>query len=260
MFKKVNLIYFSATKVSQKYARAVGYAFSRDIEEYDITFLSNRKVEKAPRFTSDELVIIAMPVYAGRVIPLCEDYIKALEGNGAACIIMATYGNREFDDALVEMQDLMTAAGFEIIGAAACVGRHSFSDEIAGKRPTAEDLAEAASFAEAIKAKGRVALERKAVPGSRPYKDRSPANGFAPSTLDTCMNCKVCAINCPNGVISMDNPKILAKDASACQVCNRCVQLCPVKAKVFTADAYAAMVASCIERFAKPDKKNLFIV
>lgn len=258
-FNKVNLVYFSATNVSKKYADAMAKALGKETVTYDFTLLADREAAKAPSFGKEDLVILALPVYGGRIPAVCDEYVKALKGDETPVVLLATYGNRRIDDALAEMEDIMTERGFKVIGGAALVGRHSFSDEIAGGRPNAEDLAGAAEYIKAVVAKGGVALEKGVLPGNRPYKERGTApNTMRPSTTDACINCKLCAKKCPQGVISLENPKEFAKGAEFCLRCNRCVVNCPVKAKVFDSEAYAGMVANCIAGFGKPDKENVY--
>ncbi len=260
-FKKVSLVYFSATDVDKKYARAMGKATGKEMAEYDMTLPANRVPEKAPSFGKDDLVILALPVYGGRIPAVCLDYVKALKGEDTPCVVVACYGNRDFDDALVEMEDLMTERGFKVVGGAALVGRHSFSSEIAGNRPDQNDLECAAEYMKALCAGDGKALEKGVLPGNRPYKENNGApNTILPSTTDACINCKLCARNCPNGVISFDNPKEFVKDASYCLRCNRCVVNCPRNAKVFDNEQFQTVVAGCIKMFGKPDKENKYFM
>lgn len=259
-FKKVSLIYFSATNVSKKYAQAMGKALGKDMVEYDITLPADRDPAKAPSFGKDDFVIVAMPIYGGRVVLQAVEYLNALKGDDTPCVVVGTYGNRHYDDAVAELEDIMTEHGFKVVGGAAVVGRHSFSDEIAGHRPNEEDLEGAAEFIKLVADKEGKALPKGTIPGNRPYKDRSPANPFAPSTSDDCIKCGLCAKKCPNGVISLDNPKELAKDPTACLMCHRCVTICPKNAKSFTFEGYQTMVSNCIAGFGKPDKENLYFM
>lgn len=258
-FKKVNLVYFSATDVSKKYAQAMGKALGKETVEYNFTLPENRDPAKAPAFTKDDLVILALPIYGGRVPTVCLDYVEALKGDETPCVIVGTYGNRHYDDALVEMEDLVSARGFTVVGCAAVIGRHSFSDEIAGHRPTAEDLEGAAEFIKKVVEKDGKKLPEGTIPGGRPYKEKGgAANTLLPETSDACIGCMVCANNCPNGVISKDDPKKFAKDASFCLKCNSCVVKCPVGAKEFTREAFKKTQAFCINAFGSPDKENLY--
>lgn len=258
--KVVNLVYFSATNVSKKYAQAMGKSLEKEIVEYDITLPINRNPSIAPRFTKDELVILSLPIYGGRVPTICLDYINAMKGENTPCVIVGTYGNRHYDDALVEMEDIVSEQGFIVIGAAALIGRHSFSDEIAGDRPNEKDLEEAANFIKEVVKKECKPLEKGTIPGNRPYKERGGTMPLGPSTTEECIDCKICAKKCPNGVISVENPKELVKEATECLRCHSCVVKCPKQAKYFDGDSYKAMVERCIEGFGKLHKENLYYI
>lgn len=259
--KRVNLVYFSATDVSKKYAKAAARAFNCEVKAYDFTLPKDRDPKLAPAFEKDEFVILSLPVYGGRIPPVCDEYVKALKGDGTPCMIIATYGNRDFEDALAEMEDIMNDGGFVVTSAAAVVGRHSFSDEIAGNRPDKDDLAGMERFALKVIENGFKPIEVGKIPGNRPYKERNSApNTLMPVTSDECINCKSCAKRCPNGVISVENPKLRVKDASACLRCHRCVVYCPKHAISFVGEGYDKMVAGCIARFGKPDKENLYFM
>ena len=49
-----------------------------------------------------------MPVYAGRVPALAVERLKGIKTSGVKFVIVAVYGNRAYEDALVEMQDVAT--------------------------------------------------------------------------------------------------------------------------------------------------------
>ncbi len=258
-FKKVNLVYFSATDVSKKYAKAMGAALEKEVVEYDFTTPEKRVAANAPAFGKDDMVILALPIYGGRVPDICLEYVQALKGDETPCIVVGTYGNRHYDDAVVEMEDIMNAQGFVVVGGAAVVGRHSFSDNIAGDRPNAEDLEGAAEFAKLVVAKEGKKLPQGTIPGNRPYKEKGgAANTLLPTTTDACIGCMVCAESCPNGVISKDDPKLFAKDAAFCLKCNSCYVKCPVGAKAFTAEAFKQVQAFCENAFGNPAKENLY--
>ena len=96
-------------------------------------------------------------------------------------VIVAVYGNRAYEDALIEMKDVVTELGFKPVAAGAFVGEHSFANEefkIANGRPDADDLDQAAAFgkniAEKLAGVSSSELDAIEVPGDRPYKDRRP--------------------------------------------------------------------------------------
>ena len=153
MFKEVSLVYFSSTKTTQRTVRAIGRALAKafdiPVQEYDFT-LPNARSRKL-HFASDQLVVVGSPVYGGVMPLLVREYLaQHVTGEKTACVLAAVYGNRNFDDCLVEMQDLMEENGFVVTAAAACIGEHSYSTAIASGRPNAQDLALAEEFGKQV--------------------------------------------------------------------------------------------------------------
>lgn len=89
-----------------------------------------------PSIATDDLAVISMPVYAGRVPALAVERLKKIKSSGAKCIIIAVYGNRAYEDALVEMQDIATETGFQVVAAVAAIAEHSICREYATGAPT----------------------------------------------------------------------------------------------------------------------------
>ena len=67
-----------------------------------------------PNLHEDDLVVIAMPVFAGRVPALAVERLRKVNPHGAKCVVVAVYGNRAYDDALIEMLDVATEIGFRV--------------------------------------------------------------------------------------------------------------------------------------------------
>ncbi len=207
----------------------------------DITLPSSR--EDIPFFEPDEVLVIGFPVYAGRVPNLMLSYLSSLKAEGTLCVPLVCYGNRAFDDSLVELCDIMTENGFRVVAAAALVGQHSFSETLAKGRPDIDDFQEIRNFVSHISFEGKSDL---AVPGRSKedrayYKPLSPSGEsinilkVQPRTLDTCTGCGECSRYCPLGSISkLDSKQMIGK----CMKCNSCIKACPVGAKVFDDPGY----------------------
>ena len=54
-----------------------------------------------PKINEDDLAVIAMPVFAGRVPALAVERLRMAKANGAKCVVVAVFGNRAYDDALL---------------------------------------------------------------------------------------------------------------------------------------------------------------
>ena len=83
--RKIYSVYFSPTGSSRLAARSVAYALKRelnaDIEDIDLTPPAARSVQY--RFTDADTVVIAMPVYAGRLPnKIAPDIARCLHGGG----------------------------------------------------------------------------------------------------------------------------------------------------------------------------------
>ena len=86
--------------------------------------------------------MIAFPVFGGRIPALAAQRLKELEANGAKCAIVVVYGNRAYDDALVELQDLSESCGFRVVAAVGASVEHSIVREYGAGRPDKADIEE----------------------------------------------------------------------------------------------------------------------
>lgn len=177
----------------------------------------------------NDLCVIAVPAYGGRVPTVAAERIAQLKGHGAMAVLVAVYGNREIDDTLVEMQDLANAAGFRAIAGISAVAEHSVARQFGAGRPDAEDCAQLAHFAEQIMivAKSNTYVTP-AFPGKRPYKF-FPGMAAKPLVNEKCDSCGLCASVCPVDAIPKDAPSKL--DPKTCISCMRCVTICPNDAR-----------------------------
>lgn len=227
MKKNIYAVYFSPTYTSKKNAISIAKEFSDDVTEVDMTIMA--KKPKVTEFKENDVVVFGGPVYGGRLYKGFVERLKTLKGNKTPCVIIVTYGNRDFDDALLEMKDIAESNGFVPFAGAAVLGEHTFG-EVAVGRPDADDLKKNSEFAKKAVVKlqkGDFALE---VIGNRPYKDGGTGGGFRPLTdKNLCSNCGWCYENCPEGAISKEDFSVI--DDSKCISCFRCIKNCPSGAK-----------------------------
>ena len=191
-----------------------------------------------------------MPVYGGFIPALCCDSAVLLQGHDTPAIIVAVYGNRHYDDALVQMRTLLEERGFTVVAGAAFVARHSIFPSVAADRPDDDDLDDARSFArralESIGRTGRLALPGREDHDSLVFKGSS----FHPCGDDRCIRCMACAGICPTGAVDRADPCM--SDTSACISCGACIDVCPVSSRGYHDEAYRAaeeaFAARCAER------------
>lgn len=249
-----HLIYFSPTRTSEKVVRAIGRGIGMERRiETDLTLDDSLQVIEC----KNELVVVAVPVYAGRVAPVALQRIGRLRGENTPVVLVAVYGNRDYEDALVELRDCLVFQGFIPLSAGAFIGEHSYSRKempIAAGRPDQTDLNRAEEF-------GRKSLEKLEhasllkdiypffIKGNVPYREVKPSVPTAPLTLkERCGVCGECIEICPTQAIFVDNSGEINTDQQKCIKCCACVKDCPNEARQFDTPYTALLHANCSTR------------
>ena len=250
--EKVWKIYFSPTGTTRKVVTLLGeeiaVALGVPADEYNFTLPSAR--QNFPQVESGDLVIFGMPTYAGRLPNLMLKYLATISGKGALSVPVVTFGNRAFDNSLIELRNILESHDFHTVAAGAFSCEHSFSTELGAYRPDWEDECEikdfALSIAEKISAGKAEHLEASAIevpgnPDAGYYQPRDRKGNFIdirkvkPFTGSKCVNCCVCARVCPMGAI---DPSDVASVPGICIKCNACVKRCTRGAKFFEDKGY----------------------
>ena len=226
---KTTTVYFSATNTTRTVVSTITRTWQASTRNLNLT---SAPIQEDMLISSDEVLLVGMPVYGGRIPNVAVESLKHLKGKHTPVVLVAVYGNREFEDALVEMQDLMEANGFFVMAAGAFVAQHSIFPHTAKGRPDAADLDKIKDFAkrcqELINQGFSLDAQSVKLPGNRPYK--TPGNiPLQVKTSSKCSECGTCIKVCPTQAIPVDNPH--RTDASLCIHCGRCIYVCPEQAR-----------------------------
>lgn len=247
---KLYNIVFSPTGGTKKVADCLTCALEGNATTIDLT--DSKLSFDAVSLAQEDVSVISVPSYGGRVPAVAVERLGMVHGNGARAVLVCVYGNRAFEDTLVELEDAAKQAGFQVIAAVAAIAEHSIARQFAAGRPDAEDTAQLAGFAKQIQCKlSATDLSEPAIPGNRPYKKAGGA-GMVPKATKECTNCGTCAAECPVQAIDRENPKKV--DEKACISCMRCISVCPEGARKVNPVMLSA--ASLMLKKVCSDRKN----
>ncbi|MGD9160522.1 MAG: 4Fe-4S binding protein [Desulfobacteraceae bacterium] len=215
---------------------------------------------------NDELVILGAPVYGGRLPGEAVKRLSKLKGKNTPAVVIVLYGNREFEDALLELRDIAVNQGFIPVAGAAFIGEHSYTSPetpIANGRPDSGDIARAEGFGKEIFNKLSSIGPLKdgkfvEVPGNTPYKDAMPlTDDCAKSDMDICTFCSTCVTLCPTGAIADDDT--YTTDPNLCILCCACVKGCPEGARYMDSEKIKKASKWLSENCATPKQPLTFI-
>ena len=221
-------IVFSPTGGTEKVSDLFTKAFCGESSHIDLADRS--KDFSAYSFCGEDVCIVSVPSYGGRVPAAAASRLGRMKGNGAKAVLIVVYGNRAYEDTFAELQDILEAAGFSCAAAVAAVAEHSIMRQFAAGRPDAEDEKELADFAGSVRARLDTwsGQSRLTLPGNRPYREFGGVP-LKPRAGKNCVRCGLCAEKCPVGAIPSDTPS--ETDAAKCISCMRCIAVCPGKAR-----------------------------
>lgn len=246
----IKQITFSPTGGTKKVADAISKGIGNNKECVELCVPEGQLSEIC--LTKEDIAVIAMPVYAGRVPALAVKRLQYIKADNAPCIIVAVYGNRAYEDALVEMQDEAQKNGFKVIGAIAAVAEHSIFRQFGHGRPDAEDEMQLMEYGRQIVPSTD---EKPVIPGNRPYKEVH--GSCSPIANEDCKNCGKCAMTCPVEAINTGDCHVV--DTNKCIGCMKCVFVCPSQARQLPKE-HLTRIENMIREACKSRKNNeLFI-
>ncbi len=268
--KRIVEFYFTGTDTTKNVVHRIGKNLKEELNleevDYDFSLPSSRNTP--PKFTEDDLVIAGVPTIAGRVPNLLLPYLNTMEASGAKVVTIALYGNRNYDDCLMELSKIFEEHGGVVIAGGAFIGEHSFSKILGKNRPDDEDYKVIDEFSKKIVEKIKAQDFSKVIVGGeyplRPYytpRDRH-GNGIdirkvKPKTdMEKCTDCKLCAEICPMGAINYDN---VEEVPGICMKCCACIKKCPVEAKYFDDEGYLYHARELEEVYARRAEPEYFV-
>ncbi len=235
---KIFHIHFSPTGGTKKAGEYLLQPWEKKVEE--INLLDGDKDFSAITFCNDDICYVSVPSFGGRVPAVATKRLEQMEGHGAKTVAVCVYGNRAYEDTLLELTDTLTARGFSCAAGAAAIAEHSIMHQFAAGRPDEEDKKELLEFGREIRKKIEQCQEygELHIPGNRPYK-KLGVSSMIPQTGDECVNCKICARECPVAAIDLEKPE--KTNADKCIACMHCIAVCPEHARKLDSEAVAAL-------------------
>ena len=230
----VTKIYFSPSGTTKQVVDQIASNFSSEKETYDLLNFNSEK-----EFSSDDVVIVGMPVFAGRIPKSGRDRLAKLKGANTPAIAVVNYGNAHVSDSLLELVDLLNENNFNVVAAASTVSHHSIFSGVAVGRPDASDIKKINEFSkrcmEKIDSGESLGSE---IPGNKPYTDYKQLPFVISCDDMLCAFCNDCVSICPEKAIPDDNP--IDTDLDLCSRCTACIHICPEDARMFTGEAFEA--------------------
>lgn len=227
-------IVFSCAGTTKKVADAIASEFGGEVESINLTSQDFAVLEISGE---DNIFLFAVPVWGGRVPALAMDRLREIKGNGRNAIAVVVYGNRDYDDALLELCDTLSEQGFKVIAAAAFIAEHCIFPTVATNRPDEIDAVAISRFVQDCKnaiATGNI-LDLSKVKGNRPYKKTGGVPLHPQTDREKCVKCHVCVTSCPYDAI---HPDSLETNNDKCSSCCHCISVCTQGARRFSGIMY----------------------
>lgn len=262
-------ILFSPTGTTRKILESIASGLAPDTcTQLDLTHPGSGKFSLGAQIEGGEMTLIGMPVHAGRIPALAVERLRAsVRGKGRKAVLVVVYGNRAYEDALLELRDLARELGFVPFAAAAFVGEHSFSTKdlpVGHGRPNKIDLEKALNFGRSVREKMLEVRDADdnnqmlVVPGNFPYREGVQPALISPETdAGTCVLCGDCVRSCPSTAITLTNDAV-ETDKMACLRCCACVRVCPTGARVMLHPKILELGRTLHEKFTDRREPELF--
>ena len=223
---KIYALYFSPTGGTKKVLDILVSAWNCEKTYINLSDRSNSSLNIS--FASNDICVVAVPSFSGRVPQFIIPKLHNIQGRGIKAMLVTAYGNRAFDDTLLELKETMEIGGFICNCAVAAVTRHSVLPKYGEGRPDLSDVEELKRFSITCKEIMENASSTVIVPGNKPYR-KYVSIPIKPKANKQCINCGLCYQRCPVHAITHDNYQMC--DTRKCISCLQCVSVCTKKAR-----------------------------
>lgn len=189
---------------------------------------------------------------------MLNEWLNSIRAHNTPTVCVVVYGNRAYENALLELKDILMSRGCIPIAGAACIGEHSFSEPeapVAPGRPDRDDLSQVRAFGQGIRRKLQSSsavngLSDVHMPGRYPYGGITKLWDVDFIAVgDQCAQCGVCAQACPVGAIDPQDSAVI--DQQRCITCCACIKSCPQDARTMkpgpVKDAQKRLTTLCKE-------------
>lgn len=247
-------IYFSATDNTKKIVNLITGELG-EYEDIDLIKIDGKEIRE---FKQDDVCVVGVPSFGGRVPGIALQKLEKFKGNNTKVIVVTTYGNRAYEDTLLELSDFLNERGFYVVSAIGANAEHSIMHQFGTGRPDDKDRKELLEFAKKIKNRlsdnitGTLQL-----PGNRPYKEYNGVP-LKPKANKKCTKCGVCAKECPVGAIPKDAPDMTDKEK--CISCMRCVKHCNKNARTVSKLLLTVASFKMKKQFETRKTNDLFLI
>lgn len=258
---KLTTFCFSPTGTSRKNMMAVVKGLNPDEATHnDYTYDNIEKGDTTldEGLSANDFALFSVPVYGGKVPPTALERMGQVRGEGTPAILLVTYGNRNFEKSLLQLEEFVRERGFRPIAAAALVGEHSYSNAqypIAVGRPDAADLSSAEDFGKQIANKLKETDKKDwdiDIANDMPQLETpeaslqafvafvqeytrqqqiNPVKAYPAASPEVCSHCGECVTLCPTQAIAIGSEEVT--DATRCIRCCACVKGCPTEVRTF---------------------------
>ncbi|MEG0291391.1 MAG: EFR1 family ferrodoxin [Anaerovoracaceae bacterium] len=247
-------IYFSPSGGTKLIADKLETHLGKVGTNYDLLLNPPKEVVE---FKENDLVIVLMPVFAGRIPKICPEMLGKFNGNGANAISIVVYGNRDYDDALLELENILKENNFRVVAAGAFISKHTIFTEVAADRPDSKDEEIIKRFCKEVLAKIKDNdYKRIDVKGNYPYKPYGTIS-VQPDTQKTCTGCGKCVDICP--VNAIDIKDIAVTNEYKCITCTACISICDIGARGFHGIKYKTAAKGFMIKCASRKEPEIFV-